>query len=108
MLPIIKEIGIFIVIAQAILYFVPKETYAKYVKVLIGIMMIAKIATPVFSLFSGDTWEEIVFQGNLLEEELQEWQDISQEEDSYDNVMMHYSEMLEEKNRQRKQETGNE
>ena len=36
MLTMIKEIGVFVVIAQAILYFVPGEHYAKYVKVLVS------------------------------------------------------------------------
>lgn len=62
MISMIKEIGIFIVIAQAVLYFVPGEAYAKYVKVIIGIIMIAKMAQPVLSLATGEEWEEIMEQ----------------------------------------------
>lgn len=58
----LKEIGIFIVIAQAVLYFVPGEHYTKYVKVIVGIIMIAKLSQPILNLaFSGD-WEEILEQ----------------------------------------------
>ncbi len=106
MLAIVKEIGIFVVIAQAILYFVPKETYAKYVKVLIGIMIIAKITSPVFSLLSGETWEEIAFQGELLEQELTEQQDIYRGKDSYDNLVTYYSKMLKEENDRGMQKEG--
>lgn len=60
MIELIREIGIFIVIAQAVLYFVPGETYAKYVKVIIGILMIAKTMQPVLAFATGDEWEEIL------------------------------------------------
>lgn len=62
MIAIIKEIGIFIVIAQAILYFVPGENYVKYVKVLVGIMMMAKLISPVLSLFSGQVFDETIWE----------------------------------------------
>ena len=62
MVEIIKEVGIFIVIAQAVLYFVPGQAYSKYVKVIIGIVMIAKMAQPVLTLMMGEEWEEILSQ----------------------------------------------
>lgn len=65
MIEMIKEMGIFIVVAQALLYFVPGNSYVKYVKVVIGIAMIAKIAEAVLSPFSGnaaDGFDEILDQ----------------------------------------------
>lgn len=62
MLTAIREVGIFIVIAQAILFFVPGESYVKYVKVIVGIIMIVKIAQPVLSLVTDGEWENIVEQ----------------------------------------------
>lgn len=59
MTEIIKEIGIFIVIAQALVYFVPGEAYAKYVKVVIGIIMIARLTAPMLSLFTGNAMDAI-------------------------------------------------
>lgn len=106
MLSMIKEIGIFVIIAQAILCFVPKETYAKYVKVLIGIMIVAQMASPVFSLLRGDAWDEIIFQGELLSKELEKQQNVNWGNDSYGNLMMHYSEMAEEQNKQSRPETS--
>lgn len=93
MLETVKEIGIFVIIAQSILCFVPKEIYTKYVKVLIGIMIIAKISNPVFSLLSWETWEEITFQGELSEEELQKQQEILCGEDSYEYLVEYCLEM---------------
>lgn len=60
MLQVIREVGIFIVIAQAVLYFVPGESYVKYVKIIIGIIMIAKMAQPVLLLVNGQEWQRIL------------------------------------------------
>lgn len=62
MIEMLKKIGIFVVIAQAVLYFVPGEAYAKYVKVIIGIIMIAKLAQPILALVSEEGWDEIMEQ----------------------------------------------
>lgn len=62
MFEIIKKIGIFIILAQAILYFVPGNAYLKYVKALVGVMIIAQLARPVLSLFSGEEWKEMDIQ----------------------------------------------
>lgn len=50
MISMIKETGIFLLIAQALLYCLPKEAYAKYVRVIVGILMIAGIMRPLLSL----------------------------------------------------------
>lgn len=51
MVAVIREICIFMIIAQAILFFVPGSSYMKYVRVLVGIMMIMRITGPFFELF---------------------------------------------------------
>lgn len=51
MISSIRDICIFMIIAQTILYFVPGESYMKYVRVLVGIMMILKITEPIFGFF---------------------------------------------------------
>ena len=40
MISAIKEICIFMIIAQAILFFVPGTSYGKYVRLLVGMMLI--------------------------------------------------------------------
>lgn len=62
MFEIIKKIGIFIILAQAILYFVPGNAYIKYVKALVGVMIIAQLVKPVISLLSGEEWKEMDIQ----------------------------------------------
>lgn len=49
MVGIVKEICIFMIISQAVLFFVPGSSYIKYVRVLVGIMMILRIIEPLFS-----------------------------------------------------------
>ena len=51
MVSIVKEICIFMIVAQAVLFFVPGSVYVKYVRVLVGIMMIMGITGPLFGLF---------------------------------------------------------
>lgn len=50
MIGVIKEICIFIIIAQAVLFFVPGKVYAKYVRILVGIIMILRMTEPIFSV----------------------------------------------------------
>lgn len=69
---IIKETGIFVVIAQALLYFVPGEAYVKYVKVLIGIILILQIAGPFLQLADADMTENLIQDGMLLFQEADE------------------------------------
>jgi len=108
LLTMIKEIGIFVVIAQAILYFVPGEHYTKYVKVLVGLMIIAKILIPVVTFFSGDTWGEIVFEGELLEGELIQNHNSLVQEDAYRDLIKYYSEAAKQQSIQGEGENGKE
>ena len=50
MISVIKEICIFVIIAQAILFFVPGTSYGKYVRLLVGMMLILRITEPLFGL----------------------------------------------------------
>lgn len=100
MLSVIKEIGIFIVIAQAILYFVPGDTYVKYVKILIGIMMIATMISPVFSLLSEDVIEEITLQGEELLKELEDTGGERVESSMYGNIYIEIGKEIENKLKQ--------
>lgn len=51
MIHAIKEICIFMLIAQAILFFVPEGTYMKYVRILVGILVILRITEPLLEIF---------------------------------------------------------
>ncbi len=52
----IKNVGIFIVCAQAIVHFRPKASYEKYIKVLVSIIVLVMLIAPCFQLL-GDAEE---------------------------------------------------
>lgn len=49
----VKQIGIFMICAQAILHFKPSEKYEKYLKLLISVMVLVQILVPIVNFFSG-------------------------------------------------------
>ena len=107
MVEIIKEAGIFIVIAQAVLILVPGESYEKYVKVIIGLVMIVKLAQPIVAFFSEDAKEAsfaLLFRqtDSLYEASLQEagkWES----EDGRSEILDGIGEELKEKLNERPQ-----
>lgn len=65
MLLAVREICIFMIIAQAVLFFVPGGSYMKYVRVLVGILMILRITEPILTFLADhQTGQEI--QGRAL------------------------------------------
>ncbi len=69
MVAAIKEICIFVIIAQAIMFFVPGNSYMRYVRILVGIMMILKITEPIFGLFLDEEKEQEIRERVLLLEQ---------------------------------------
>ena len=53
MLEAIKNACIFLLIAQILMVLVPEDAYAKYVRVLVSLILILKITQPLLSLVSG-------------------------------------------------------
>ncbi|MDR2889251.1 MAG: stage III sporulation protein AF [Lachnospiraceae bacterium] len=49
----IKRTGIFLICAESILHFAPGNSYQKYIKVLIGIMVLAQFIIPLKAIISG-------------------------------------------------------
>ncbi len=58
-LEFIKRTGIFLICAESILHFMPGSSYQKYVKVLIGIMVLAQFLIPLKAFFTGTEKAEI-------------------------------------------------
>ncbi len=77
MVSAIKDICIFMIIVQAVMYFAPGGSYEKYIKILIGILMILRITEPVLGFFmDGEAKMEIQRRAMALQEELKvrEWE----------------------------------
>lgn len=107
MVAAIKEICIFVIIAQAIMFFVPGNAYMKYVRVLVGIMMILKITEPIFGLFLDEEKEREIAERILLLEQNIDIESEALEAEDKDNSMGIYESIEEElKNRLNECECG--
>lgn len=53
-----RQISIFLLLGQTILHFAPGEKYEKYIKMLLGFMVIAQFAVPILSFGKKDRMEE--------------------------------------------------
>lgn len=51
LLQMIKGVGIFVVCAQMLLHFKPSETYGKYIRLLVSIMVLAQLFSPIMGIF---------------------------------------------------------
>lgn len=51
LLSLIKQVSVFVICAQMILHFKPTAQYGKYIKLLIGLMVLVQIFVPLMSLF---------------------------------------------------------
>lgn len=68
----IRQMGVFMICAQALIYFKPKGSYEKYLKLLVGAMILVQLLSPVAALLSdkeGQSLEErIKFYSNSFEQ----------------------------------------
>ncbi|MCH5274697.1 MAG: stage III sporulation protein AF [Lachnospiraceae bacterium] len=70
LLQVIKGVGIFVVCAQMLLHFKPSETYGKYIRLLISIMVLAQFISPIMGIFGrGSTQsfgERVIWYDEML------------------------------------------
>ena len=50
---VVGQAGIFLICAQTIVHFRPKEAYEKYLKLLLSVMLLTQLLQPVLSVFDG-------------------------------------------------------
>lgn len=76
MLQTICGIGIFMICAQTIVHFRPKETYEKYLKLLVSVMVLIQLFLPVGSFLLGGGMEQALEKlgtfRNQMEQEMDE------------------------------------
>lgn len=53
MTEIIRETGIFIIVAEAMVCLAPSEVYKKYIRLIVGMVLVVRLALPVLSMISG-------------------------------------------------------
>lgn len=54
---LIKRIGIFMIAAQAVIHFAPAQKYEKYMKLIVGILILVQFLMPVYHIFTGTEWD---------------------------------------------------
>lgn len=79
---LIKKIGIFMIAAQAVIHFAPDIKYAKYMKLIVGIMVLLQFLTPIYGIVNGmeADWEKKLSD---IEQELTSYVGIAEIEGSY-------------------------
>lgn len=55
---LIKKIGIFMIAAQAVIHFAPAQKYEKYIRMIVGVMILLLFLTPVYQILTKAAWEE--------------------------------------------------
>lgn len=72
LLQTICKIGIFMICAQAIIHFRPRETYEKYLKLLVGVMILIQLFLPVGSFLLGGGMEQTLRSLELFRVQLEQ------------------------------------
>lgn len=67
----IGQVGIFLICAQTVVHFRPKESYDKYLKLLLSIMLLLQLLQPVLTVFGGGEGWNVEEQVAGFTEELQ-------------------------------------
>ncbi len=76
----IMQVGIFSICSQAFLHLGPNGSYEKYLKILVGVMILIQIFLPIFRLFpeaAGDVEERMAYFQEQLEEAMGEAREIA-------------------------------
>lgn len=63
---LIKKIGIFMIAAQAVIHFAPAQKYEKYIRMIVGVMILLQLLAPVYQILTKSAWEELDW--NILTE----------------------------------------
>lgn len=83
----IGKIGIFMICAQAILYFRPREAYGKYLRLLFSVMILIQILHPFLVLLWGESTveleKEIIQFQNRMEQSMEQAAKVVEESEGY-------------------------
>lgn len=69
---LIGQIGVFMICAQAVVHFRPKEVYGKYLRLLLSVMVLIQIISPIYGLLAGRTGERLDEKVRSFQQEMEE------------------------------------
>lgn len=88
LLQTICRIGIFMICAQAIVHFRPRETYEKYLKLLVSVMILIQLFLPVGGFLLGGGMEQTLEGLELFQAQLeQEMENAAREADAAEKLL---------------------
>lgn len=76
----ICKVGIFMICAQAIVHFRPREAYEKYLKLLVSIMILLQLFLPIGNFFLGSGMEQVAQRLERFREGLEQEMGLEAEE----------------------------
>lgn len=88
LLQTICRIGIFMICAQAIIHFRPRETYEKYLKLLVSVMILIQLFLPVGSFLLGGNMEQTLEGLELFRTQLEQEMEAAAREAEAANKML--------------------
>lgn len=68
----IGQIGVFMICAQAVVHFKPKEAYGKYLRLLLGMMVLVQIFAMVYGVFESEGGMSLTENIGKFQEEMEE------------------------------------
>ena len=69
---LIGQIGVFMICAQAVVHFRPKEAYGKYLRLLLSVMVLIQIISPIYGLLAGKAGESLDENVRSFQQEMEE------------------------------------
>lgn len=102
----ICRIGIFMICARTIVHFRARETYEKYLKLLVGIMVLIQLFLPIGSMLLGSGGQKGAEALARLGRELEEGMKQAQEEAEAADALLEQMTLEEVKKRMEEQESG--
>lgn len=54
---LVKKIGIFMIAAQAVIHFAPAQKYEKYIRMIVGVMILLQFLAPIYHILTKTAWE---------------------------------------------------
>ena len=67
----IGEIAVFMICAQAVIHFRPKEAYGKYLRLLLSVIVLVQILSPVYELFWGQEGTRLTDNIRTFQQEME-------------------------------------
>ncbi|HKM33158.1 MAG TPA: stage III sporulation protein AF [Lachnospiraceae bacterium] len=76
LLQTIRQVGVFVICAQMILHFKPAESYGKYIRLLVSVMVLVQLFVPIMGIFiksdAGNFTERISYYEDILSENMED------------------------------------